>query len=208
LDIYHRQKTLNLNVPRSVAVIGVGGVGSWVALDFALVGVKKIVLVDKDIVEEHNLNRTPFRLFDIGELKVKALAEIIFERRDDVSVIPIGKHIEELEDFELDEVKQCDCVFDCRDTSKPLKKDIAEKIPIIGGYDGYTVTLHAKPKYQTVWGREFGPVTYTYVPSFIVPPQFIATMIVLYTCTRIDNQEKVVTFDVRNLLKKLLRRGL
>ena len=49
-DIYNRQQSLNLQIPESVSVIGVGGVGSWVALNLALVGVKKLILYDPDII--------------------------------------------------------------------------------------------------------------------------------------------------------------
>ena len=34
-----------------------GGLGSVVLIDLLRLGVKKIIIVDKDVVEEHNLNR-------------------------------------------------------------------------------------------------------------------------------------------------------
>ena len=200
MDLYNRQKSLNLKIPDSVAVIGVGGVGSWVALNLALVGVKKLVLVDHDTIEPHNLNRTPFKLSQIDQPKVLAISEIIYERRNDVEILPIQKKFEDLNDFELNQLKQCDVIVDCRDTTNPpLPSDLQPKQVITAGYDGFSVTIHINPRYQSVWGEE--QVTYTITPSFLVPPQFLAALITLYiVCPEIHrNCERIQTFDIRKI---------
>ncbi len=55
----------------SVAVIGVGGIGTWVSYLLAAAGVGRLVLVDGDVIEESNLTRQVlFRASDIGQRKV------------------------------------------------------------------------------------------------------------------------------------------
>jgi hypothetical protein len=41
----------------TVCLIGAGGIGSWVSYNLACLGLKKIILVDGDLVEESNLSR-------------------------------------------------------------------------------------------------------------------------------------------------------
>jgi hypothetical protein len=198
--IYDRQKDLGLDIPKSVAVIGVGGVGSWVALDLALVGVKKLILVDHDIVEDTNLNRTPFCIKHIGQPKVVALSQLIIERRRDCQVIPIQKKYEDLNDVEKTFIEECQHVIDCRDTIDPPIRS-----PIVCGYDGFSITIHINPDYSKVWGDE--PVRYTVTPSFVVPPQFLATLITLYLCcpeVRKEDKEVVVSTDIREVFNKIL----
>lgn len=69
-----RQETLGLVVPESVAVIGCGGVGSWVAMFLALAGVPRLALWDSDMVSESNLNRLPLGPEYLNQAKSLALA--------------------------------------------------------------------------------------------------------------------------------------
>lgn len=174
MDIYNRQKELPLKIPESVAVLGVGGIGSWVGLFFALVGVKKLVLVDNDIVEDTNLNRTPFRLDQVGMPKVQALAELIYERREDIEVYPLIKL--ETEEFTREFLRDVDIIIDCRDGEKffeeeELQKKVAAKL----GYDGVGMTVVFNPRLPG-WGEE--PVRYTITPSYLIPPVFLAALVV------------------------------
>jgi tRNA A37 threonylcarbamoyladenosine dehydratase len=61
-----------------VAVVGVGGVGSWVAEALARSGVAGLVLIDLDHVSESNVNRqVQATTATLGQAKVQALAERI-----------------------------------------------------------------------------------------------------------------------------------
>ena len=61
-----------------VCVIGVGGVGSWVAEALARSAIGHITMIDLDNVAESNINRQIHALTDtIGQAKVTALAERI-----------------------------------------------------------------------------------------------------------------------------------
>lgn len=61
-----------------VAVIGIGGVGSWAAEALARSGVGALTLVDLDHVAESNINRQIHALADtVGQAKVQAMRERI-----------------------------------------------------------------------------------------------------------------------------------
>lgn len=61
-----------------VAVIGVGGVGSWAAEALARSGVGSLTLIDLDNVAESNVNRQIHALTDtLGKAKVEAMCERI-----------------------------------------------------------------------------------------------------------------------------------
>lgn len=51
--------------------MGVGGLGSVVMIALLRLGVKKIIIVDYDVVDNHNMNRQlMFSVKDIGKRKV------------------------------------------------------------------------------------------------------------------------------------------
>ena len=61
-----------------VAVVGVGGVGSWAAEALARSGVGEITLIDLDHVAESNINRQIHALTDtVGQAKVQAMRDRI-----------------------------------------------------------------------------------------------------------------------------------
>jgi len=203
MEIYDRQSTLNISPPKSVAVIGVGGVGAWVAFDLALTGVEKLIMIDSDIVKNHNLNRTPFRVDQIGTPKVLAVAELIAERRPQCTVIPIAKPVETLSEYEVGLLRDA-VIIDCRDTSGPLPHSL--KSEIVGGYDGFSTTLHVNPSPDSVWGD--GETTYTVTPSWLVPPQIIASLITMYICCKnyyMFDKEIIKTLDIRDLINIIMR---
>jgi len=202
-DIYQRQEELDLEPPHTVTVIGVGGVGSWVALDLALAGVQKIYLVDHDHIETHNLNRTPFKEEQIEKVKVTALTELISERRIDSEPVPITERIEQLAGTFRDEIKS-NPIIDCRDSADPLGDGLDEQVVLTAGYDGFEFTLHTNPDYDQIWGDE--DTEYETVPSFIAPPQFLASTVTSIVCSPElrTEQEQYTTHDMRQVIRDLL----
>lgn len=72
--LYGPQAPARLRAAR-VAVVGVGGVGSWAAEALARCGVGGLTLVDLDHVAESNVNRQIHALSDtLGQAKVQAMA--------------------------------------------------------------------------------------------------------------------------------------
>ncbi len=204
MTLYDRQKNLNLSIPESVTIIGVGGVGSWVVLDLALVGVKNMLLIDPDEVEESNLNRTPFKTSQIGEPKVSAISELIYERRPDISLTALQSRLEDVLQPVLDNFKES-VVVDCRDTVEPIPPDMANRQFITGGYDGDSVTIHINPKYDSIFSTTDEPVRYTVTPSFVAPPQLIAALVTAYITspnTHKVKEEVINTFSIYDLLRR------
>lgn len=62
-----------------VAVAGLGGLGSRIALDLARTGIGFLHLIDFDVVEPSNLNRQQYRISHLGMKKTEALEQEIRE---------------------------------------------------------------------------------------------------------------------------------
>ncbi len=58
----------------SVAICGLGGLGSHIAIMLARVGVGRLRLIDFDIIEPSNLNRQAYSIDDLGAFKADALS--------------------------------------------------------------------------------------------------------------------------------------
>jgi shikimate 5-dehydrogenase len=197
--VYDRQKELKLKVPKSAAIIGLGGVGSHVALDLALDGVGKLLLVDFDVVEESNRGRTMFTELQVGMLKTEAVCELIMERRR-AELYPVEERVENISASLFEEYE---VVLDCRDNSHPLPDSIMKKCKILGGYNGNKITIHLNPSGTKIWGE--GQSSYTIIPSWAVPPQLISVIIRSYLLTnRPRTKEYIKHFDINNLLGSIL----
>ena len=70
-----------------VVVVGLGAVGSWVACCLVQTGVRRLVLVDPDVVELSNLHRQlGYRTSDVGRPKVDALSDALMRYRPDLDI--------------------------------------------------------------------------------------------------------------------------
>ena len=115
-----------------------GSVGSIVAEAIARIGVSKVVLIDPDRVEEHNLDRLLYASeADVGKRKVD-LAERKIRRhgtseRIQVTALPMSVHERSAYEAAVD----CDVLFSCVD--RPVGRDVlnfiayAHLIPVIDG---------------------------------------------------------------------------
>jgi sulfur carrier protein ThiS adenylyltransferase len=63
----------------TVAVCGLGGLGSNIAISLARVGIGKLILIDFDRVDISNLHRQQYKVTQIGKYKAQALAENLLE---------------------------------------------------------------------------------------------------------------------------------
>jgi tRNA A37 threonylcarbamoyladenosine dehydratase len=77
-----------------IAVVGVGGVGSWAAEALARSGVARLVLIDLDHVSESNVNRQVQALGrTLGQAKVQALCERIADIHPGCEVLAVEEFV-------------------------------------------------------------------------------------------------------------------
>lgn len=75
------------NLPRkSVAIVGMGSLGSKIAASLARAGIRNFVLVDNDVLGPHNLVRNEFNWQDVGFSKLAAGARALKRVAPGVSV--------------------------------------------------------------------------------------------------------------------------
>ncbi len=79
----------------TVAVLGLGGLGSAVAGALAKIGIGKMLLSDYDVVEPSNLNRQHYFIDQIGMLKTQALQENLLRMNPLVSLELIEEELSE-----------------------------------------------------------------------------------------------------------------
>lgn len=79
----------------TVAIFGLGGLGSNVAIMLARAGVGKLILIDFDRVDVANLNRQQYRATQVGELKTEALAANLREISPWVELAPRTARVDE-----------------------------------------------------------------------------------------------------------------
>lgn len=119
----------------TVAILGVGGVGSFSAEALARSGVGRIVLVDKDDVDITNVNRQIHALLStVGRQKVELMKERIADINPDCEVIALKMFYTE-ETYEQFFSYDLDYVVDASDTIiykiHLMKQCLERKIPII-----------------------------------------------------------------------------
>lgn len=120
----------------SVAVIGCGGLGGYVVEQLARLGVGRIVVIDPDLFEEHNLNRQLFSSpANLGQAKVAAAAKRIGEINPAVTLMPIQTAFSA--DNGADLLINCEVVVDALDSIK-VRLELADicssmNIPLVHG---------------------------------------------------------------------------
>ena len=99
-----------------IAVVGVGGVGSWAAEALARSGVAELTLIDLDQVAESNINRQVHALEStVGQAKVIALRERIAEIHPECVVRAVEEFIDEDNVSQWLNAHGLDGVIDCCD---------------------------------------------------------------------------------------------
>lgn len=77
---------------KRIAIVGLGAIGSMVAESLAHSGISKIGLWDSDIIEPGNICRSTYSLADIGESKVRAIANKIISINPFIDAREIKAH--------------------------------------------------------------------------------------------------------------------
>jgi len=120
----------------SVCVVGVGGLGNPIVTRLAAMGVGKIRIVDRDVIELSNLHRqTMFNEDDIGQVKVETAAKKLRRLNQDIVIEELPVSINDY--TALDVVDGCDVVIDALDSVNARyslnKACIEKKIPFVTG---------------------------------------------------------------------------
>ncbi|WP_195948092.1 sulfur carrier protein ThiS adenylyltransferase ThiF [Paraclostridium bifermentans] len=89
-----------------IVILGLGGLGSNIAISLARIGVGHLILADFDVVEPSNLNRQQYFISDIGKYKTDAIKNHIkninpFIKIDTVNKIIDSSNINEFEDVDI-----------------------------------------------------------------------------------------------------------
>lgn len=135
----------------SIFIAGAGGLGSPVSIYLAVAGVGTLTVVDKDIVEQTNLNRQILHYDrDIGRKKVASAQEKLEAINPDITINVIDTTIDESNCAQL--VGQADGIVDAMDNypTRYLLNDVAQQkeIPLfhgaIRGFYGQATTIIPK----------------------------------------------------------------
>lgn len=114
----------------TVAICGLGGLGSNIAICLARSGVKKLILVDFDRVDVTNLQRQQFKASQVGMPKADALVENL---REIAPYVELESHVAKVsEENALDLVREADAVceaFDGAEAKAMLVNLVLESCP-------------------------------------------------------------------------------
>lgn len=114
----------------TVAICGLGGLGSNIAVALARAGVGRLILIDFDKVDISNLHRQQYKASQIGVFKTEALAANLKEIAPYLSVITHTRQIDENNFNEL--LCNADIIceaFDGAEVKAMLVNSVLEKMP-------------------------------------------------------------------------------
>ena len=114
----------------SVAVCGLGGLGSNIAIALARAGIGRLILIDFDRVDITNLHRQQYKADQIGRYKTEALLENLLEIAPYIKADVFTECITEENFAEL--LKDADIIceaFDDAQSKAMLVNGVLEKLP-------------------------------------------------------------------------------
>jgi len=147
-----------------VTIIGLGGLGGTILELLARVGIGELVVVDKDVIGESNLNRQILsRETNLGEEKIKAALERVKEINSSIQVTGYAVFInaDNVKEF----IKGADVVVDALDNlpSRFVLEEACRKLKIplvhgaIAGFNGQLMTIFPEDKgLELIYGTRQG----------------------------------------------------
>ena len=114
----------------TVAICGLGGLGSNIAIALARAGIGKLVLIDFDRVDITNLHRQQYKANQISRYKTDALAENLLEIAPYIEIETVTEQITEVNISLL--LKDADIVceaFDNAEAKAMLVNGVLEQFP-------------------------------------------------------------------------------
>ena len=126
------QENLNILSNSSVAIFGIGGVGSYTAEALARCGVGTLLLIDNDTVSLSNINRQIIALHStVGQYKTDVMKQRIFDINPNCNVISKNIFYTSPEDIDL---SQIDYIVDAIDT-------VSAKLTLISQADKLSIPI-------------------------------------------------------------------
>ena len=114
----------------AVAVCGLGGLGSNIAISLARAGVGKLILVDFDRVDVTNLHRQQYKASQVGQFKTQALLENL---KEIAPYIELHTHTVRISEENAEDVlAEADIIceaFDDAEAKAMLVNIVLEKMP-------------------------------------------------------------------------------
>ena len=113
----------------SVAVCGLGGLGSNVAISLARAGVGKLHLIDFDRVDISNLHRQQYIVSQLGMYKTEAIKQTLAEINP---YCEVATDTVKLTEENLSLIAECDIVCECFDNAEckaMLVNGVSERYP-------------------------------------------------------------------------------
>jgi molybdopterin/thiamine biosynthesis adenylyltransferase len=181
----------------SVAVVGCGGLGGYVVEELARLGVGRLVVIDPDVFEEHNLNRQLFSSpANLGQAKVQAAAARVNEINPAVTLVPLQAALSAESGTGL--LDGCQVAVDALDTIK-VRLELADvcaglNIPLVHGaiagwYGHVTTQFPGDDTLQSIyrsWKTGKGVEQTLGNPSFT--PALVASLEVAEVCKLLTGQ--------------------
>ena len=119
-----------------VCVVGVGGLGNPITTRLVAMGIGKLRIVDRDVIELSNLHRqTMYDEDDVGQIKIEVAARKLKKLNPDVEIESLPLSVNDYN--AIDAVEGCDVVIDALDSVNARyalnKACVAKSIPFVTG---------------------------------------------------------------------------
>lgn len=152
-----------------VAIAGLGGLGSHIALMLARTGIKRLLLADFDTVDVSNLNRQAYTISQIGMEKTKALEDLIRQVNPWIELELFQGKVEENKIEKLFRNYPIICeAFDRPEAKAMLVEQVLEKLPeaylisgngMAGSYSSNMIRTEKKMKRLYICGDQVSGIS-------------------------------------------------
>lgn len=129
LEMRHGKELQQKFTSACIAICGLGGLGSNVAISLARAGVGKLILIDFDKVDISNLHRQQYNVSQLGIYKTEAMKQTLSEIAPYCEIVT---HTEKITEDNLSLIADCDIVCECFDNAEcksMLVNGVAEQYP-------------------------------------------------------------------------------
>ena len=192
----------------SIAIVGLGALGTVTAEQLARTGIGKLILIDRDFIEESNLQRqTLYNEEDIGKFKAEITAKKLEKINSDVK---IDFFVNDLNHRNISKLLVADIILDCTDNlyTRYLINDYCKKNKIkwiysaaIKDYGNVIAILPEKACFRCIFNEAESTETCDTAGILNTIPATIASIASTFVLKLILNQDleqELIRFDIWN----------